>query len=100
MAEIQPQWAIPQNCDSYLQDVKSDLSDATPGVPGMHEPQPAQSSSATPPSIAEPCSSPAKAAEAVDHLKASLDKLRHNVSTYVLFCFLLAWCLTGTSNIW
>ena len=30
-----------------------------------------------------------------DHFKASLDKLRHNVSTYVLFCFLLAWCLTG-----
>ena len=98
VAEIQRQRAIPQNCDSCLQDVNSDLSNPRPGVPGMHEQQRAQSSSAAPANSAEPSSSPAKAAEAVDHLKASLDKLRHNVSTYVLFCFLLAWCLTGTSD--
>ena len=58
----------------------------------MQEPGTARVNTEAPKSSPEPTP---KAAEAVDHLKAALDKLRHNVSTYVLFCFLLAWCLTG-----
>lgn len=30
-----------------------------------------------------------------NHLQAALQKLQQNLATYVLGCFLLAWCLTG-----
>ena len=43
----------------------------------------------------QPAAAPDGSHSAENHLQAALQKLQQNLATYVLGCFLLAWCLTG-----